>query len=67
MKEQYINNIVKKNISTQLRPNETPTTINSVSGLLLKFLLIAVLFFFLGYFICEYFEIYPFESNITNN
>ena len=66
MKEQYINNIVKKNISTQLRPNETPTTINSVSGLLLKFLLIAVLFFFLGYFICEYFEIYPFESNITN-
>lgn len=67
MKESYINNIIKKNISTQLRPNETPTTINSVSGLLLKFLIIAILFFFLGYFICEYFEIYPFETNISSN
>lgn len=66
MRHDRINNIVRNKIHTQLRPNETPNTIESITGLLGKFLLIAILFFFMGYFICEYFEIYPFESDLSD-
>ena len=66
MKQEQINNIVRKQTHTQLRPNETPTTAGTISALLGKFLLIAILFLFMGYFICEYFEIYPFETNLSD-
>jgi hypothetical protein len=57
-----IDKIVKSSTRTHLRPNDTPRTLNSISALIGKFILVIVVFFFLGYFVCEYFEIYPFES-----
>ena len=62
-KTEFINNKLKP----RLRPNENNTKIHSISSLLYKFLLIAILFIFIAYATFEYLDIYPFSSNITEN
>jgi hypothetical protein len=63
--ESEIIKIIEKKKHHHLRPNDTPEGIKTIGGIVSKFFLIAILFFFIGFFCFEYFDIYPFASKVT--
>lgn len=63
--ESEIIEIIKKKKHHHLRPNDSPEGIKTISGIISKFFLIAIVFFFIAFFCFEFFDIYPFASNVT--
>jgi hypothetical protein len=63
--ESEIIKIIEKKKHHHLRPNDSPEGIKTIGGIVSKFFLIAILFFFIAFLCFEYFDIYPFESNVT--
>lgn len=63
--EKDIIKIIEKKKHHHLRPNDSSESIKTVGGLISKFILIAILFFFIAMLVFEYFEEYPFYTSVT--
>ena len=55
--ESEIIKIIEKKKHHHLRPNDSSEGIKTIGGIISKFFIIAILFFFIGCFVFEYFDL----------